>query len=185
MPRRKDGLRLSQLNASELHKRSVWTKVHYNKNLFIEQSTFDFSFSRMSKNAKITEVKISSPPVHLHNRDNTQHDITDNVTENRSPANQINAPGKSPVHTIPATDDIKQMLLGLDQQKMITILNKINENEEYRPSMKIDGASDDDFEYVWIKFENRHDASIYFLLHVKNDRLRLMLLRLIKISYGP
>ena len=102
----------------------------------------------MSKNAKITEVKISSPPVHLHNRDNTQHDITDNVTENRSPANQINAPGKSPVHTIPATDDIKQMLLGLDQQKMMMILNKINENEEYRPSMKIDGAGDDDFEYV-------------------------------------
>ena len=102
----------------------------------------------MSKNAKITEVKLSSPPVDLHNRDNTQHDITDNVTENRSPANHTSAPGKSPVHTIPATDDIKQMLLGLDQQKMMMILNKINENEEYRPSMKIDGAGEDDFEYV-------------------------------------
>jgi len=125
----RDGLRLSQLNASELHKR------------------------RMSKNqnAKIPEPKIPVPSNHLQN--SQENDVTDgnSATRNRRSLNQSTIPGKlasdSPVHSIPATDDIKQILLGLDQQKMMVILNKLNESEDFRPSMKIEGA-DDDIEYV-------------------------------------
>lgn len=125
----RDGLRLSQLNASELHKR------------------------RMSKNqnAKIPEPKIPVPSNHLQN--SQENDVTDGnaATRNRRSLNQSTIPGKlasdSPVHSIPATDDIKQILLGLDQQKMMVILNKLNESEDFRPSMKIEGA-DDDIEYV-------------------------------------
>ena len=111
----------------------------------------------MSKNARISELKIPSPQLQINSRDTRQNDVTDDTTlphdiittPNRSSTSQINAPGKSPVHAIPATDDIKQMLLGLDQQKMMMILNKINENDNYRPSMKIEGAGDeDDIEYV-------------------------------------
>lgn len=127
----KDGLRLSQLNASELHKR------------------------RMSKNqnAKIPELKIPLPSNHLQNSHIKENDVTDGnvATQNRRSLDQSTIPGKltsdSPVHTIPATDDIKQILLGLDQQKMMLILNKLNESEDFRPSMKIEGA-DDDIEYV-------------------------------------
>jgi len=125
----RDGLRLSQLNASELHKR------------------------RMSKNqnAKIPEPKIPLPSKNLQN--SQEDDVTDGnaATRNRRSLDQSTIPGKltsdSPVHTIPATDDIKQILLGLDQQKMMIILNKLNESEDFRPSMKIEGA-DDDIEYV-------------------------------------
>ena len=121
-------------------------------------SIFDLTLiflSRMSKNqnAKIPELKIPLPSNHLQNSHIKENDVTDGnvATQNRRSLDQSTIPGKltsdSPVHTIPATDDIKQILLGLDQQKMMLILNKLNESEDFRPSMKIEGA-DDDIEYV-------------------------------------
>ena len=119
-------------------------------------SIFDLTLiflSRMSKNqnAKIPEPKIPLPSKNLQN--SQEDDVTDGnaATRNRRSLDQSTIPGKltsdSPVHTIPATDDIKQILLGLDQQKMMVILNKLSESEDFRPSMKIEGA-DDDIEYV-------------------------------------
>ena len=101
-----------------------------------------------NQNAKINELKIPTPPDHLHSP--KHNDITDGNSsdQNRRSLAQSSAQGRSPVHTIPATDDIKQILLGLDQQKMMLILNKLNESEDCRPSMKIDGATNDDVEYV-------------------------------------
>lgn len=106
-----------------------------------------------NQNAKIPELKIPVPSTHLQNSHIKENDITDGnaATQNRRSLGQSTIPGKltsdSPVHTISATDDIKQILLGLDQQKMMLILNKLNESEDFRPSMKIEGA-DDDIEYV-------------------------------------
>ena len=98
-----------------------------------------------NQNSKITELQIPMPPVHPHNE---KHNDGNSSFENRRPLEQSAVQGKSPVHTIPATDDIKQILLGLDQQKMILVLNKLNESGDFRPSMKIDGSADDDIEYV-------------------------------------
>ena len=101
-----------------------------------------------NQNAKITEPQIPIQPIQPHNQ--KHNDITDGNSsfQNRRSLEQSTVQGKSPVHTIPATDDIKQILLGLDQQKMMLVLNKLNESGDFRPSMKIDGSTDDDIEYV-------------------------------------
>ena len=101
-----------------------------------------------NQNAKISELQIPIPPIQPHNQKHNDVTAGNSSFENRRPLEQSAVQGKSPVHTIPATDDIKQILLGLDQQKMMLVLNKLNENGDFRPSMKIDGSSDDDIEYV-------------------------------------
>ena len=101
-----------------------------------------------NQNAKISELQIPIPPIQPHNQKHNDVTAGNSSFENRRPLEQSSIQGKSPVHTIPATDDIKQILLGLDQQKMMLVLNKLNENGDFRPSMKIDGSSDDDIEYV-------------------------------------
>ena len=100
-----------------------------------------------NQNAKISELQIPIPPIQPHNQKHNDVTAGNSSFENCRPLEQSSIQGKSPVHTIPATDDIKQILLGLDQQKMMLVLNKLNENGDFRPSMKIDGSSDD-IEYV-------------------------------------
>ena len=102
-----------------------------------------------NQNEKIPQLKIEKLSSHL--KSPKHNDVTDGNTtfQNRQSLqiDQSAVPGPSPVHTIPATDDIKQILLGLDQQKMMLILNKLNESDDFRHSLKIEGA-DDDVEYV-------------------------------------